>query len=220
MLHPCQKNEEERLRSIDEYGLIEMLPEETYNDIVKIAAEITDADNALINIVGKDYQYTKAQFGNGVEINPRQYCFCAHAILKPDEVMIVPDARQDERFYDNPNTLVEESPSIFYAGVPLKDSRGNAMGTLCVTDSHPRELSPVKIDALVSLAQLVQSHFEIRKLVIDLKHKREELDSARLLSIKLDHSFDRLSSFVSEDGAGELKNARQTVESLKAILKD
>jgi len=215
---PIPKNEEARLRSIDEYGLIEMLPEDTYKEITGIAAEITNAANALINIVGKDYQYTKAQFGNAVDINPRQYCFCAHAILDPDQIMVVPDARKDERFFDNPNTTAESDPAIFYAGVPLKDSKGNAMGTLCIVDTKPRELSQDKIEALASLAKLVQTQFEMRKTVLDLKRKKLMIDSAKLLVEKLDHSMERLEGYVSEEGKKEWKLAGMTVSSLRAVM--
>jgi GAF domain-containing protein len=76
-------------------------------------------------------------------------------------VLIVPDARYDERFHDNPFTT-GETPVIFYAGVPVKDADGHALGSLCVIDNRPRELPDHKIEALKALAKLVNTHFELR----------------------------------------------------------
>jgi len=93
---------------------------------------------------------------------PRDISFCGHAILDPDQLFIVPDASQDERFRTNP--LVTGDPNIrFYAGAPLKVASGSALGTLCVIDSVPRNLSDAQREALATLSQAVAAQLKLRR---------------------------------------------------------
>ena len=158
---PLPEDEASRLKALQQLQLLDTLPEEVYDDITRIATEITGTSTALLTLVDKDRQWFKSRQGLEVSETPREYSFCAHAILDPNEVFIVPDARYDERFHDNPLTTGEPHV-VFYAGVPVKDAEGHALGSLCVIDNRPRELPDHKIEALKALAKLVNTHFELR----------------------------------------------------------
>lgn len=166
---PLPDNEQERLKALQQYDLLDTLPEEVYDDITRIASEICGTPYSLLSLVDKDRQWFKAGHGVDMTETPREQSFCAHAIIDPNETLVVPDARYDERFHDNP--LVTGDPHfVFYAGVPLTDSEGYALGTLCVLDNRPRELSEQKLTALKALAKLVCVHFELRKTKRELQN--------------------------------------------------
>jgi GAF domain-containing protein len=171
---PLPENESGRLKALAEYQILDSLPEEVYDDITRIASEIMGTPIALLNLVDKDRQWTKSNYGLDVTNTPRELSFCPHAILNPYDVMIVEDARYDERFHDNP--LTTGAPKvIFYAGVPIVNEDGFAMGALCVIDSRPRTMPENKLMALQALAKSVQTHFELRKTKLELDRVHQEV---------------------------------------------
>lgn len=171
---PLPDNEIDRLKALAEYEILDTLPEQVYDDITRIATEITGTPIALLNLIDKDRQWTKSWDGFQPGEAPREISFCAHAILEPDEVMVVEDARFDERFHDNPMTTGEPYV-VFYAGVPIVDRGGHALGTLCVVDNRPRVLPENKLMALKALAKLINAHFELRKTRLDLERTQRAL---------------------------------------------
>ena len=155
-----------------------------------MAALICGTPIALVSLVDADRQWFKSKIGMEENETPRDVAFCAHAILQPD-VMVVPDALDDERFRNNP--LVTEEPGVrFYAGTPLITLEGYALGTLCVMDRVPRNLSPEQKEALRALGRLVVAQLELRRSVADLSRAirerrltEEELDQLFTLSLDM-----------------------------------
>ena len=140
-------DEEARLRALRELELLDTEPEAEFDELVRRAAAATDAPIAVITLVDEARQWFKARVNLEMESSDRDVSFCAHAILTPDDLTIVPDTLEDERFNDN--LLVTEDPNIrFYAGAPIFTPDGHPVGTLCVIDAAPRNPLP--------LAQLVQ----------------------------------------------------------------
>src|SRR5579875_1248688 len=113
-----EDKEAERLKALDSYKVLDSLPENGFDDITKLASQICETPVSLISLIDKDRQWFKSRYGIDVYETKKDYAFCSHAILKPDEVMMVPDSLKDERFKNNP--LATGDPHvIFYAGVPL-----------------------------------------------------------------------------------------------------
>lgn len=157
---PVPTNEAARLAALEELLILDTAEEPVFDAIAALAASICETPIALISLVDRERQWFKARVGLDVRETPREVAFCAHAIVDPDPTEIR-DASVDPRFFDNP--LVTGDPDIrFYAGRPLRDDQGNALGTLCVIDRVPRELTPGQRDAMEHLAVVVMRLFEAR----------------------------------------------------------
>jgi PAS domain S-box-containing protein len=184
------ENETARLDALQRYAILDTLPEQEFEDLSRLAALICGTPIAMVSLVDADRQWFKSKVGLDASETPRDIAFCAHAILQP-EVMIVPDALADERFRNNP--LVTGEPHVrFYAGTPLITQEGYALGTLCVMDRVPRNMSPEQKDALKALGNLVVTQLELRRSVADLskaiRERRlteEELDQLFTLSLDM-----------------------------------
>ena len=162
-------NEGSRLAALASYQILDTLPEQTYDDLTRLASMICDAPMALITLIDEDRQWIKSRVGLDVTETDRAVAFCAHTILQPQEMLIVPDARQDLRFADNP--FVQGEPHVrFYAGVPLVTPEGHAVGSLCVVDTAFRQLTPPQQEALQALARQVMVQLELRRNVAQLEH--------------------------------------------------
>lgn len=153
--------ETERLKELLRLFIMDTPPEQAYDDIAEMAAVMCNTPIALISLVDERRQWFKSAVGLTVRETPRHLAFCAHAIQAPEQTMVVPDTLHDPRFVDN--ALVTGDPNIrFYAGVPLVTSGGFALGTLCVIDRQPRELTEGQAAYLEFMAREVVSMIEAR----------------------------------------------------------
>ena len=226
MSAPLPPNESERLKSLHEHNLLDTLPEEVYDDITRLAAEICGTPISAINLIAEDRQWSKSahhQEGESLGLHhylraPREYSFCAHTILNPDDTLVVPDARYDERFMDNPLTI-NDPHVIFYAGVPVKDAEGRALGSLCVIDSRPRELSEHKLESLKALAKLVNTHFQLRRTKIELEKTQQQVDATRPVLRAMMSAIDALRTNAEGETAKRLTTLQEGIASLTTILK-
>ncbi|MDB9526685.1 ATP-binding protein [Oscillatoria sp. CS-180] len=140
---------------------MDTVTEDVFDDLTKLIAYICETPVALVSLVDRDRQWFKSKTGLDINETAKDYSFCAHALCDQDSVMVVSDASQDERFIGNP--LVTSKPGIrFYAGTPLVSSDGYALGTLCVIDYVPRELTFQQLDALKALGRQVVTQIEAK----------------------------------------------------------
>jgi GAF domain-containing protein len=216
ILPSLPENESERLLSLAEHNLLDTLPEEVYDDITRLAAEICGTPIAAINLIAGDRHWSKSAHGFEGGSLPLELSFCAHTILNPDEATVVPNLRYDERFFDNP-LIVNEPNFAFYAGVAVKDADGLPMGTLCVLDTRPRELPELKLESLKALAKLVDTHFQLRrtKMMLDYKHKQVS-DAQLILQRLMDVSNITLDK--APVSALSMSSLRHEVASLQQVL--
>ncbi len=176
ILPPVPDCEILRQAALNSYNILNTLPEEDFDDITRLASAICNTPISLITLVDGDRQWFKSRIGlEGINETPRQYSFCAYAILQPQEMLIVPDSRKDVRFLNNPYVLGEPFVA-FYAGVPLVSESGYTLGTLCVMDQQPRELTPDQTQALRALSNQVVKLLELRKSRCELETINKQLE--------------------------------------------
>ncbi len=161
--YPLPANEEERLRALAEYNLMDSPPDEDFDRLVGLAARLFNVPIVLISLLARDRQFFKARVGLDVCETSRDVSFCAHAILQ-DDILFIPDATKDPRFASNP--LVLGPPFIrFYAGKPLAAPSGAKVGTVCLIDSEPHaEFTAEDRRNLSDFAALVMDRMETRRL--------------------------------------------------------
>ena len=167
MVVPVQRNEAARVAALQKYAILDSEPEQGFDDLTLLASWICRTPIALISLVDENRQWFKSKVGISVSETSRDIAFCSTAIQQND-VFVVPDALQDERFRTNP--LVVSEPHIrFYAGAPLINEDGYALGTLCVIDRTPREFSAEEKEALQALSRLALRQLEFRRNLMLLK---------------------------------------------------
>ena len=165
---PLPKNEAKRIEALRRYDILDTPPDQALDDITLLAAHICDAPIALITFVDSNRQWFKSKVGLTLPETAREIAFCAHAILNPDQIMVVPDALADQRFAHNPS-VTGDLRMRSYTGVPLVTEDGYALGTLCVIDRVPRELTPKQLGALRALRRSVVAELELRRLSAELQ---------------------------------------------------
>ena len=190
-------NEAQRLRILKEYQILDTENESDFDEITKLASEICDSPISLISLVDADRQWFKSSHGLPENETARTLSFCAHAI-HDDALFVVEDARTDIRFHDSP--MVTSEPNIvFYAGLPLIDKDGYALGTLCVIDNKTKILTSLQEKALKTLSNQVLKLMELKKLNYKLKQKNIHLEESY-------YELERFSHIISHDIKSPLNN--------------
>ncbi|HEV2695880.1 MAG TPA: GAF domain-containing protein [Verrucomicrobiae bacterium] len=162
MKAPLPPNEASRLEALRSYHVLDTAPEQAYDDVTRIASAICGVPIAIMAMIDTDRQWFKSKVGVENSETPRDQAFCAYTIHETS-ILEVEDATRDTRFSDNP--LVLGNPNIrFYAGAPLITPEGQALGSLCVIDQHPRKLTDDQKASLSGLARLVMNNLELRRV--------------------------------------------------------
>ena len=185
MAAPSTSTEAARVASLNRYAILDSEPEQSFDDLVILAAHICQTPIATLSLVDDHRQWFKSKFGVEVKETPREVSICSHAIQQGD-LFIVPDTLQDPRFRENP--LVTGEPHVrFYSGTPLINEDGYALGTLCVLDREPRQLNTEQKEAINALGRLALRQMELRmnlQLLKEALNDRTREEHARELELK------------------------------------
>ena len=203
-----------RLAALQRYAVLDTPAELEFDDFTQLAAQICQTPIALISLVDARRQWFKSRVGLDACETPRNISFCQHALHGPG-LLEIPDARQDERFQNNP--LVNGAPHIrFYAGAPLITPDGHNLGTLCVIDRTPRQLTPEQRDGLTRLARQVMAQLELRR---SREGFRQELTARQKAEGRLQRASDLLAA-VGQLQSGYISQAKlDATETFAALLK-
>ncbi len=205
---PLPTNERQRQADLVALKILDTPPEERFDRIVRLAKAIFRVPIAYIALVDRDRQWFKAKEGLAAAQTGRAESFCGHAIMQ-DSVMIVPDAREDERFRDNP--MVTGDPFVrFYAGQPLKSAAGNNVGTLCIVSSEARTLSDHEQWMLRELAALAQRELN---LIETIAVQRELLAARQALADELAQAASYVRSLLPARLTGDIVTEHEFVSS-------
>ena len=173
---PVPSNEEQRLRALRAYNILDTPEETAFDRITSLAARLFNVPIALVSLIDEERQWFKSCYGLGVRETGRDLAFCSYTILS-DQVMVVPDTLADPRFVHN--SLVTGEPHIrFYAGAPLITSDGLRLGSFCIIDTSPRDLSEAERQTLVDLAAVVVDEMELKRAAVLVRDESAERQRA------------------------------------------
>jgi GAF domain-containing protein len=210
--HLIPENEQERLAAVRRYGILDTPKDGAFDRITRLAAAILDMPIAIVSIVDHDRIWFKSAEGlDGVEQIGRDPGLCASAILSND-AWVIEDAKVDPRTLANP-LVAGEFGLRFYAGSPLHTSGGHNLGTLCVIDKEPRQLSAEQIRVLDDLAALVVDELELRLAARQQAHYSTELSDDVVQALAVAKA-----SFQTGDAQQGLASIDQALAASKRIL--
>lgn len=213
-------DETERLAALERSRILDTQADDAFEDLIRIAAAICRVPMAMVTLVGADRQWLKARLGIPVRETGRDESFCAHTILEPGAPLVVEDARQDPRFRDNP-FVTGESAVRFYAGAPLLDADGFALGSFCVMDRVPRKLEPAQLEALQALSRQASRLIEAHRLALELRYHLEEREwyerQLRLHHQQLERQNAALTELTRTDPLTGLPNRRAFTVALEEV---
>jgi PAS domain S-box-containing protein len=173
---PLSLTEPQRLEVLRAYDILDSAPEEMFDEITTLAAEICETPIALVSLVDESRLWFKSKVGMTLQEMPREtVSFCCH-LLSGQELLVVPDALADSRFAQHP--LVQGEPQIrFYAGVPLLAPEGAVLGALCVIDCVPRQLSELQLRTLSVLGKQIMRQIQMQRDVLEMRHSQQAVQS-------------------------------------------
>jgi signal transduction histidine kinase len=203
---PYPPNEQERLAALQSYDLLDTGEEKDFDAIASIASVICQAPISLITFIDDKRQWFKSHIGTELTENSRELSFCTHTIASSQDIMIIPDANLDERFATNP--VVTSANITFYAGVPLINEDGYALGTICVLDQKTHELTAEQVNALKALAIQVVDKIELRRKIKALEGANQELLNSNVL-------IQKFASMAAHDIKNPLSSILLTSQALK-----
>ncbi len=171
---PIPEDESARLSELHSFQVLDTPPDSEMDAIMDLLLAVTGASMGTITFIDADRQWFKSRRNISAQETSREVAFCAHGILGED-LMVVPDAREDSRFRGNP--LITGDPNVvFYAGMPLRTSRGHNIGMICVQDRRPRNLDPIQQSVLRRLAKNVITILELRREQERTRRMKQELE--------------------------------------------
>ena len=174
VIYPIGENEAARYAAVERTRLLDSDSETDFDDLARLAAEVLGASIALITLLTPDRQWFKSHIGLDMTETPRSWAFCNYTVLQ-DGVLQVEDLSKDERFAANP--AVRDDPKFrFYAGAPLRDADGYALGSLCLIDTAPRRLTDAEGKILSVLASQVAAQIKLRTQHRELRRISGELE--------------------------------------------
>jgi signal transduction histidine kinase len=207
---PLPVNENERLDALISYNILDTADDDDFDELTTLASAICGTPIALISLIDAERQWFKSTIGTTLKDGPREYAFCAHAIASFDDIMVVNDATRDERFRNNP-LVTGDTQVIFYAGVPLINEDGFALGTLCVIDHQRKELTNDQKSGLKILAKQVVHKLELRRKVYYLEKANQELRDANVF-------IQKFASMAAHDIKNPVSSILLTSQALKIRL--
>jgi len=200
-------HELQRQNALESYHIFDTESEKEFDELASLASTICNVPIALITFIDADRQAFKSHHGTDMTENRRELSFCTHAIASSDEIMIVDDARLDARFSDNP-VVTGPAHITFYAGVPLINEDGYALGTICVFDQKANSISQNQISALKTLAKQVIDKLELRRKVRQLEKTNQDLLNSNVL-------IQKFASMAAHDIKNPLSNILLSSQALK-----
>ncbi|MGB3638482.1 MAG: GAF domain-containing protein, partial [Rivularia sp. (in: cyanobacteria)] len=171
------QDEKLRLKALYQYGILDTLPEQAFNDLVLLASQVAGTSIALINFVDAKRQWFKAKRGFSVSEMPRNIGF-GSLCVSLGETLLIPDTLADEKFATN-HVVVSEPNVRFYVGIPLIAPGGEVIGTLCAIDTVPRSITPQQIESLEAISRLIIKQLEIRTGLNQLADIKTEYEQAK-----------------------------------------
>ncbi len=209
-LFPLPQNEAERLAALETYNIFDTAKEKDFDDLASLASAICQVPITLITFIDEKRQWFKAHHGTDITENLREYSFCQHLIASGDDALIVEDATRDKFFADNP-MVTGPTKIMFYAGVPLINEDGYALGTLCMVDQQPHILTNYQVETLKTLATQVIDKLELRRKVQLLEKANQELLSSNML-------IQKFAAMAAHDIKNPLSSIQLTSQALKIRL--
>jgi len=208
-------NEALRIKDLQSYNILDTEQEKDYDGLVELASQICDCPIALITFVDKERQWFKASTQLQEKETARDIAFCSHTILQ-NEVMVVKDAKTDERFFDNP-LVTGELQLRFYAGAPIVSSAGHNLGTVCVADTIKKnDLTEKQKNALTIIAGQVANLLELRaRNYTIIKQAEARIEAEKKISQLIIAESDKKDKVVAYELA---ENLAQTLSATKFLL--